>query len=55
MKEILNLRPILQKQMAIWKLDMVLNYLKQLDDEISANSLHENKKVLSPLCHNKYF
>ena len=35
MKGILNLKTIIPKQIAIWDPDIVLKYVKQLDDEIS--------------------
>ena len=49
MKGILNLRPILPKQMAIWDPDIVLNYIKNLEDEISLKVLSEKLVMLLSL------
>ena len=59
MKRILNLRPALRKQMAISDPDIVLNYVKQLDESssnlssklvifLSIWSVERNKTVKAP-------
>ena len=47
MKEILNLKPIIQKQMTICDPDMLLKCLKQLHGEISLQLLSKNLVILS--------
>lgn len=46
MKRILNLKPILPKQMVIWNPDRVLKYIEQLDDEISLQLISRKLAIL---------
>ena len=49
MKEILNLKPIITKQMPISDPNVVLKYLKQLDNEILLQLLSEKLIILLSL------